>query len=100
MDKSKPVTGVFGACAQSAIGRSTSLLRPRVIAFPVFRARASEIHPIDVVVPAAFRRRRCSVLPLRRGEAARRAVLLVKLRWLHLEIQALQVAESAQPSAR
>jgi hypothetical protein len=73
---------------------------PRVIAFPMQRARARDVHPTEVVVPAASRRQRCSVLPLRRGEAGRRAALLVKLRYLHVEIQALNFAENAQSSAQ
>jgi hypothetical protein len=73
---------------------------PSVIAFPMQRARARDVHSTEVVVPAASQRRRCSVLPLRRGEAGRRAALLVKLRYLHVEIQALNAAENAQPSAR
>ena len=71
----------------------------RVIAFPMQRARARNIHLAKVVV-AAFGRRRCSVLPLRRGEAARRAALLVKLSRLHAEIQALNAGEYAQSSSR
>jgi hypothetical protein len=73
---------------------------PRVIAFPMQHARARDSHPAEVVVPAAPRRRRCSVLALRRGEAGRRAALLVKLRWLHVEIQALIAAENAQSSVQ
>jgi hypothetical protein len=118
MDKSKSLGGIESAL-KSAKDRSTSLCRraapatgswarnsvsaptqkpPRVIAFPMQRARARDIHPAEVVVPAASRRRRCAVLPLRRAEAGRRAALLVKLRCLHVEIQALNAAENAQSS--
>jgi hypothetical protein len=120
MDKTKSVSGIE-AGVKSANNRSTSLCRraapatgawarnsapaptqkpPRVIAFPMQRARARDVHPAEVVVPAALRRSSCSVLPLRCGEAARKAVLLVKLRWLHVEIQALNAAENAQSSAQ
>jgi hypothetical protein len=69
---------------------------PRVIAFPMQRARARDVHLAEVVVPAASLRCRCSVLPLRRGDAARRAALLVKLRWLHAEIHALYAVGNAE----
>jgi hypothetical protein len=65
-----------------------------IVVFPMERAREVQ-PPTEVIVPAALRRRRCSVLPLRRGEAARRAALLVKLRWLHVEIQALNARDNA-----
>jgi hypothetical protein len=68
----------------------------RVIAFPMQRARTHDVNLADVVIPAALRRRPCSVLPLRRGDAARTAALLVKLRWLHVEIQVLNAREKAQ----
>jgi hypothetical protein len=120
MDKSKSLGGIESAL-KSAKDRSTSLrsradpatvswarnsmpaptqMPPRVIALPMQRARARDVHSADVVVPATSRRRRCSVLPLRRGEAGRRVALLVKLRYLHVEIQALNSAENAQPSAQ
>jgi hypothetical protein len=73
---------------------------PRVIAFPMQRARARDAHLAEVVVPAALQRRRCSVLPLRRGDAARKAALLVKLRGFHVEIQALNALDNAQSSAQ
>jgi hypothetical protein len=71
-----------------------------IVAFPMQRARSRNIHLAEVIVLAALRRRRCSVLPLRRGEAARRAALLVRLRWLHVEIQALNALDNAQSGAQ
>jgi hypothetical protein len=69
-----------------------------ILAFPMERARKVQ-PPTEVIVPAALRRRRCTVLPLRRGDAAKRAALLVKLRCLHVEIQALNAGENAQSAA-
>ena len=73
---------------------------PRVIAFPMQRARARDAHLAEVVLPAALQPRPCTVLPLRRGDAARKAELLVKLRSLHVEIQALNALDNVRSSAQ
>jgi hypothetical protein len=66
-----------------------------VVPFPAQRSRARAVQfPADAIVPAAARGRRCIVLPLRRAQAAKRAVLLVNLRRLSAEIQALKASDA------
>ena len=61
-----------------------------IVLFPLQRTQVSAVQPLtDVVVPDT-RHQPCTVVPLRRAHAAKRAVLLVNLRRLQAEIQALK----------
>jgi hypothetical protein len=61
-----------------------------VVAFPTERARRRAARTIpEILAPAGAPYSRCTVAPLRRGDAARRAGVLLKVRCLHAEIEAL-----------
>jgi hypothetical protein len=61
-----------------------------VVAFPTAgdRRRAARSIP-DIFAPIGETGRRCTVVPLRRGHAAKKAGVLLKVRCLHAEIEAL-----------
>jgi hypothetical protein len=61
-----------------------------VVAFPTERARRRAARTIpEIFAPIGAPYRRCTVAPLRRGDAAKRAGVLLKVRCLHAEIEAL-----------
>lgn len=66
-----------------------------VVAFPTEHARRRAIRPSrEPLAPAGALYRRSSVTPLRSGPAASRAAILVKVRHLHAEIEALTTLAS------
>jgi hypothetical protein len=61
-----------------------------VVAFPTERSRRHAARAIpEIFAPIGAPHRRCTVVPLRRGHAAKRAGVLLKVRCLHAEIEAL-----------
>ena len=61
-----------------------------VVAFPTERARRRGARTIpEIFAPIGAAYRPCAVVPLRRGHAAKRAAVLLKVRCLHAQIEAL-----------
>ncbi len=61
-----------------------------VVAFPTERARRRDVRTTpEIFAPIGAPYRRGTVAPLRRGDAAKRAAVLLKVRCLHAEIEAL-----------
>jgi hypothetical protein len=61
-----------------------------VVAFPIEPARRRAVQKVpDVLAPIDVPYRGCTVVPLRRGSAAKRAAVLLKVRALHADIEAL-----------
>jgi hypothetical protein len=61
-----------------------------VVAFPTERARRRAARTIpELSAPVGAPSRRCTVALLRRGDAAKRVGVLLKVRCLHAEIEAL-----------
>jgi hypothetical protein len=61
-----------------------------IIAFPTERARRRAARSIsEMLAPVSAPHRGCTVVPLRCGDAAKTAAVLLKVRRLNAEIQAL-----------
>jgi hypothetical protein len=61
-----------------------------VVTFPTEPARRHAVRSIpEVLVPIDVPHRCCTVVPLRRGSAAKRAAVLLEVRALHADIEAL-----------
>lgn len=60
-----------------------------VVAFPTERARRGARIIPEIFAPIGAPYRPCAVVPLRRGHAAKRAAVLLKVRRLQAEIEAL-----------
>jgi len=71
-----------------------------VVAFPTERARRRAVPAPESVAAVSALHRRSVVVPLRCGHVAQRAAVLVKVRRLHAEIEALTTVGQQRNKAR